>query len=165
MKTSLTRLTLLATLAFTAVASPLRAELTDSDKKLLVENRLLLMLNGSTANYIGSKMGTDTESYGTTLERNHILMLTNQLRFRAIAEKLGVPTVPTESAKAPTLVEQNNAILKENKVIVTGILGKLGIEPAAAAELTGTVVEQNNAILKANRTTLEKIAAKVDAMK
>lgn len=139
------------------------ADLSDADKKLLVENRLLLMLNGSTAEYVSSKIEAGAETFGTDLEKNHILMLQNQLRFRSIAEKMGISTMPSESAKLPTLVEQNNALLLENRAIIGKILAKLEVTPPPAPSTEGSLVSQNNSLLKANRIAMEKIAAAVDA--
>lgn len=149
--------------SLTLITSARSAELTDADKKMLIENRLLLMLNGSTAEYVSAKIGASSESFGTDLEKNHILMLQNQLRFRAISEKMGIPTAMSEASKLPTLVEQNNALLLENRAIIGKILGKLEITPPPAPSKDGSLVSQNNGLLKANRMAMEKIAAAVDA--
>ncbi len=134
------------------------------DEAYLKENNLLVKENRVTAIGILESVKGDTD-FGSVLEKNHILFLENQLTFKAIAAKLGAVPVETPPPTAATLVEQNNAILLQNRDILKGAVEKLGIILPAAPAKEGSFAQQNNVLLKSNKALLAKIIDKMKGMK
>ena len=60
-----------------------------------------------------------------------------------------------------TLLEQNHAILLQNREVMMSIVKKLDIKAEKPAELTGSLAEKNQQLLKGNKAVLALLAEKL----